>query len=91
MASHKTSKTKGRFPLTKMFQEFKEGDRVAVSIELSVPFYYVKKLQGRTGKVLSARGKSYYIEINDLNKPKRYLLPSVHLKKIGGAVSHDSK
>jgi ribosomal protein L21E len=82
MISHKNSKAKGRFSLSKYFQEFKEGDFVAVSMELSVPFFYEKKLQGRTGRVISKRGQSYYVEIKDLNKPKKYLIKPIHLKKI---------
>lgn len=68
--------------MTRYFQAFKEGDAVAVKQELSIPFPYVKKLQGRTGKVLSKRGNSYYVEIKDLNKPKRYVIHPIHLIKI---------
>ena len=82
MLSHKRIRTKGKLSFTRYFQQFKEGDSVAVVQELSVPFSYVKKLQGRTGKVISKRGNSYYVEIKDLDKPKRYLIKPIHLKKI---------
>ncbi|MBS3099102.1 50S ribosomal protein L21e [Candidatus Pacearchaeota archaeon] len=82
MLKHKTPRTKGKFSLTKYFQKFKEGDSVAVVRELSIPFQYSKRLQGRTGKVIEKRGSAYYIEIKDLNKAKRYLLKPIHLKKI---------
>ena len=82
MLSHKNIKTKGRFPLTRFFAEFEPGDFVAVSVELSVPFYYSDRLQGRTGTVIEKRGNSYYVEIKDLNKPKRYMIKPIHLKKI---------
>lgn len=82
MLSHKNPKTRGRFSLTKFFQEFKKGDHVAVSVELSVPFYYSDRLQGRTGTVISKKGSAYFVEIKDLNKPKRYLIKPIHLKKI---------
>lgn len=82
MLSHKRIKEKGKLSLTRYFQSFNEGDAVAVKQELSVPFAYPKKIQGRTGKVLSKRGRSYYVEINDLNKPKRYVIHPIHLIKI---------
>jgi large subunit ribosomal protein L21e len=64
------------------FQKFKEGDPVAVVRELSVILDYPKKIQGRTGRIISKRGSAYYVEIKDLNKPKRYLIKPVHLRKI---------
>ncbi len=84
MLGHKNPKEKGKFSLRKFFQEFKEGDYVAVSRELSVPFYYSKRLQGRTGRVICKKGASYYVEIADLGKPKRYFIKPIHLKKIEG-------
>ncbi len=82
MLSHKHPSTKGRISFTRYFQEFAAGDSVAVCVELSLPFNYSHRLQGRTGKVLEKRGSAYYVEINDLNKPKRYLIKPIHLKKI---------
>ena len=82
MLSHKRIRRKGKISLTKYFQQFKTGDSVAVSQELSIPFPYPKKLQGRTGKVLEKRGKAYYVEIKDINKPKRYIINPIHLIKI---------
>lgn len=82
MIKHKNPRTKGKFSFMKFFQSFKVGDSVAVVRELSQTFDYPTKLQGRTGKVLEKRGSAYYIEIKDLNKPKRYLIRPVHLKRI---------
>ena len=66
----------------RFFQKFQPGDKVAVVRELSQKFGYPKRLQGRTGKVIEKRGSAYYIEIKDLNKPKKYLIKPIHLKKI---------
>lgn len=82
MLSHKNPKQKGKFSFTRYFQKLKEGDSVAVAKELSIPFPYSHRLQGRTGKVIEKRGRVYYVEINDLNKPKRYLIKPIHLRKI---------
>jgi len=82
MLKRKKPRTKGKFSFTRFFQKFKEGDTIAVAKELSVPFPYSKRLQGKTGKVLEKRGSAYYVEIKDLNKPKRYLIKPIHLNKI---------
>jgi len=73
---------KGKISFTRFFQKFKPGQAVALVRELSIPFHYPFKLQGRTGKVIEKRGSAYEVEINDLNKPKRYLIKPIHLKKI---------
>lgn len=82
MPKHKTQRQRGKISFKRYFQEFKSGDFVAVAKELSEIFGYSHRIQGRTGKVLGKRGRAYYIEINELNKPKRYLIKPIHLKKI---------
>lgn len=82
MLTHKPIREKGKLSFSKYFQEFKPGDNVAVTIELSQKFGYGKKLQGRTGKVIAKRGNAYELEIKDLNKPKTYLIKPIHLRKI---------
>ena len=85
MLKYKNIHEKGKFSLMKFFQKFKPGDSVAVVKNLGFPFGYSKRLQGRTGKVIEKRGSAYYVEINDLNKPKRYSIKPIHLKKIEAA------
>ncbi len=82
MLKRKKPRQKGKFSFTKYFQEFREGDSVAVARELSLKFGYPKRLQGKTGKVIEKRGAAYYIEISDLNKKKKYLIKPIHLNKI---------
>ena len=82
MLKHKSPRQKGKLSLTKYFQEFKEGDKVAVVKDLGVIFGFSKRLQGRTGTILKKRGSAYYIEISDLGKKKRYSIKPVHLKKM---------
>lgn len=82
MAKRKSPRQRGKISFTKYFQSFKEGDFVAVARELSVIFGYSKRTQGRTGRVIAKKGSAYEVEINDLNKPKRYFIKPVHLKKI---------
>ncbi|MBI3334232.1 50S ribosomal protein L21e [Candidatus Pacearchaeota archaeon] len=82
MPKHKTPRQRGKLSLSRYFQVFKPGDAVAVTQELSQLFGYSHRLQGRTGHVLKKQGSAYYVEIKDLNKPKRYLLKPIHLKRI---------
>ena len=82
MLKRKKPRQKGKFSFTRYFQSFQPGDSVAVVQELSLPLGYKKKIQGRTGKVISKRGNAYYVAIKDLNKEKKYLIRPIHLKRI---------
>ena len=82
MLKRKKPRQKGKFSLTRYFQSFQPGDSVAVIRELSLTLGYPKKIQGRTGKVISKRGTAYYVAIKELNKEKKYLIRPIHLKKI---------
>ena len=82
MLTHKTPRTKGKFSFVKYFQKFQPGDSVAVVRELSVPFGYSNRTQGRTGKVIQKRGSAYEVQIRELNKLKTYMIKPIHLKKI---------
>ncbi len=82
MAKRKPIRTRGKIQLSKYFQEFKEGDSVAVTIEQSVNYSFPKRLQGRTGLIEGKRGRAYIVKINDYKKEKRFLIEPIHLKKI---------
>ncbi len=83
MIKRKQMKTKGKIQLSRYFQEFKEGERVAVIRELALDPKFPKQIQGRSGLVESKRGNSYIIKIKDLNKEKSYIIHPIHLKKLG--------
>ncbi|HLC31435.1 MAG TPA: 50S ribosomal protein L21e [Candidatus Nanoarchaeia archaeon] len=82
MLSRKRVREKGKISFSKYFQAFKEGDSVAVVRELAVPFAYSHRIQGRTGKIIAKRGASYEVEVKEMEKPKRYMIHPIHLKKI---------
>ena len=82
MLKRKSVREKGKVNLSRYFQEFSKGDRVAVIIELAVQPKFPKQLQGRSGVVESNRGSSYIVKINDMNKEKTYIIHPVHLKKL---------
>ncbi len=82
MLKRKSVKTRGKISFSKFFQEFKTGEKVAVVKEHSEVLGYSNRIQGRTGIVVAKQGEAYHVEINDLNKPKRYFIKPIHLKKI---------
>lgn len=82
MSGRKKIRTRGKLQLSRYFQELKEGDSVAVVKEPAVQSYFPSRLQGRTGKIESKRGKSYVVLIKDQNKEKRFIVEPIHLKKI---------
>tara|TARA_Y100000310_G_scaffold336968_1_gene422848 strand:- start:4160 stop:4411 length:252 start_codon:yes stop_codon:yes gene_type:complete len=82
MIKRKKQRTHGKIQLSRYFQDFKQGERVAVVRELSMNPKFPKQLQGRSGVIESKRGKSYIVRIKDLNKEKTYIIHPVHLKKL---------
>ena len=82
MIKRKNQREHGKIKLSRYFQDFEKGDRVAVVKELALQPKFPKSLQGRSGVVESKRGSSYIVKINDLNKEKTYIIHPVHLRKL---------
>lgn len=82
MQNRKSLRTHGKVSLSNYFQEFDEGDRVAVVQELSLHPKFPQKLQGRAGIIIRKRGSCYVVEIKDLNKTKTYIIHPVHLRRL---------
>ena len=82
MAKKKNFRSKGKLQLSKYFQEIREGDFVAVKKEPTIQSSFPDRLQGRTGIVESKRGNANIVAVKDVKKDKKYIIESVHLKKI---------
>ena len=82
MNKRKQLRAHGKIKFSHYFQEFKQGDRVAVIKELAVQPKFPKQIQGRSGVIESKRGSSYMVSIKDLNKEKTYIIHPVHLRKL---------
>ena len=78
----KSKREKGKIRLSRFFQELKEGDKVSIVREPSVPAGFPERMQGRTGEIESKRGKAYIVKLKDYNQEKRYIIEPIHLKKI---------
>jgi len=82
MAGKKPIRTRGKISLSRYFQKFENGERVAVIREKAIQSSFPKVLQGRTGIIEEKRGKAYLVKIKDKNQEKKYLIEAIHLKKI---------
>ena len=82
MVKRKSIRARGKISLSRYFQKFNSGDSVAVVKEISLASTFPKRLQGRTGKIIEKRGRSYVIKIMDHNKEKTFIIEPVHLRKI---------
>jgi len=72
-----------KMTVNKFLKKFETGDRVAIVIESSSsagqPF---KRFQGKTGKIVGTRGRSYWVEFKDGNKVKKIITRPEHLKAL---------
>lgn len=87
----KKIREKGKIGFSKYFQEFENGDTVAVIREISLNASFPKRLQGKTGIIGGKRGKAYLVKIKDIKKEKKFLIEPIHLKKIKGINKDDKK
>ncbi len=80
----KPVREKGKIRLSEYFKELKDGEKVAIVKEQSIPGNFPKRIQGKIGIIESKRGKSYIVRLNDDNQEKRYIVEAIHLKRIKG-------
>ncbi|MBI4918974.1 50S ribosomal protein L21e [archaeon] len=79
----KHARDKGKVPLSKYFQEFKEGDKVLLHMEPAVQkATYPSKFHSKVGIIGKKRGRCYELTIQDSNKEKLLVLHPIHLRKI---------
>ena len=76
----KTVREKGLSPISRAIQEFTEGDIVNIDLDPGVQNGMPHpKFQGRTGKVLSQRGRAYIVEVRDGGLMKEIIILPEHL------------
>lgn len=84
MYRQKSKGTRGKLNLSEYFKELKEGDKVALVRNSAInQICFHKRMQGRTGEIVSKRGRSYVVKVKDLNMEKTFIIPPIHLKRIG--------
>ncbi|MBI2668332.1 50S ribosomal protein L21e [Candidatus Woesearchaeota archaeon] len=73
---------KGKIPLSRYFQVFTNGDRVALKIHPTVEEgRFFRRFHGFTGTVTGKKGACYEVTLNDGNKTKMVYAHAIHLKK----------
>jgi ribosomal protein L21E len=82
MIKRKGSKLHGKVRLSQYFQEFKEGDKVAIVREHSLNPAFPKRIQGKTGLIAGMRGRACIVVINDGNAKKIHIIAPAHLKRL---------
>ncbi len=69
--------------ITKVMQDFKEGERVTIVIDPSfhdgMPH---PRFHGRTGSIEGMQGNAYVVKIKDGGKVKRIISSPVHLRRV---------
>ena len=76
----KTVREKGLSQITRAIQEFTEGDIVNIDLDPGIQNGMPHpKFQGRTGKVLSQRGRAYIVEVRDGGLMKEVIILPEHL------------
>lgn len=79
----KNIRTKGKISIKRYLQEFKVGDKIALSAESSLhKGMYFPRFHGKIGVILEKRGNCYEIMIKDHNKEKKVIVHPVHLVRL---------
>jgi len=72
----------GKLSLSRYFQEFNDGDKVALKIQSNIiKGRFFPRFQGLTGTISGKRGDCYAVLIKDHDKHKKLFVHPVHLKK----------
>lgn len=72
----------GKLKLSEYFQEFNNGDKVAIIREHSLNPAFPTRIQGKTGVIFGKKGNAYIIKLMDYNEEKTFVIMPAHLKKI---------
>jgi ribosomal protein L21E len=82
MLKRKSARKHGKLELSKYFQEFEKGEKVAVIREHSLNPAFPKRIQGKTGTIIGLRGSACLVQIKDGNMIKYYIIKPANLKKL---------
>ncbi len=79
----KTRTKKGKVSLRSYLSEFKEGDRVSLTVEPAIQKgMYCPRFVGKSGTVIGKTGDCYKVQIEDLKKTKTLIVHPVHMRML---------
>ncbi len=84
MKKRKRIREKGKIKLSKAFQEFKKGDKVALVHELSVKKAFPEQFYGLSGTIEGKRGMAYIVRFKNGKVYKNLVIKPIHLKRLKG-------
>jgi large subunit ribosomal protein L21e len=74
---------KGKIPLSRYFQELKEGDKVGLKTHANVQKgRFHSRFHGNNGDIIGKKGRCYAVQIKDGRKKKTLYVHPIHLKKL---------
>jgi len=79
----KSVRDKGKISQKQYLAEFKEGDKVSLTIEPGIQKgMFHPRFSGKIATVLGKKGSCYEVKIKDMTKEKSFVVHPVHLKKL---------
>jgi len=82
MLKRKQAKSRGKTQFSQYFQEFKNGDKVAIIREQSLNPAFPIRIQGLVGTVAGKRGRAYIINIKEGGLVKMHIIAPANLKRL---------
>ena len=82
MPTQRNVHNRGKISFSKYFQQFNEGDCVALAQERGTAKEFPKRMQGKTGIISGKRGRAYIVDVKDIGLAKQIIVRPLHLKKI---------
>ena len=82
MIKRKNIKEHGKLRLSRYFQEFENGEKVAVVREQSLNPKFPIRIQGRNGIIIGKKGAAYIVKIKEGGLEKDHIIAPIHLIKI---------
>ena len=74
--------SKRKLTIPGLISGYSIGDCVAIDHQSKYSGMPHPRYRGRTGTIVAQRGKSYVVEISDMNATKQLIIPPVHLKAV---------
>jgi large subunit ribosomal protein L21e len=82
MIKHKRVRERGKLGLSRLFREFKKGDKISLVCVPGQKSDFPLRFHGRTGNVLRKQGNAFVVNIKDGGQNKKFVVKRIHLKKL---------
>jgi large subunit ribosomal protein L21e len=74
---------KRKLTIPGLISGYSVGDCVSIDSQSKYSGMPHPRYRGRTGTIVAKRGKSYVVEISDMDATKQLIIPPVHLQAAG--------